>query len=79
MKVADPLAAVAAAPDRHGDEGIRAAVRVLDVLHGHGVGDLIVRTGQRGIIIEKLIGLRIKAQGMIELLDVLRPDQVILV
>ena len=77
VEVAGPLGAVSAAPDGHGDEGIRAAVRVLDVLHGHGVGNLIVRTGQSGIIIDELVGLRVKAQGVIELPDVLRPGEIV--
>ena len=77
VEVAGPLGAVAAAPDGYGDEGIRAAVRVLDVLHGHGVGDLVPGVGQSSVIVDELVGLRVKAQGVIELPDVLCPGIIV--
>ena len=54
VEVACPFAAVAAAADRNGDQGVRAAVLILDILHCQRVGDLVRCIIKRHIIINVL-------------------------
>ena len=54
VEVACPFTAVAAAADRNGDQGVRAAVLILDILHCQRVGDLVRGIIKRHIIINVL-------------------------